>query len=74
MVGNPIPGFAVALIGLGMVLTMGLLMEFMVAWMFGRGGAEIDGTSYLFGILGIFQLSLGIWTIMDGHRKIAAEK
>jgi hypothetical protein len=74
MVGNPIPGFTVAMIGLGMALTMGLLMEFMVAGMFGDGEAEIDRTTFLLGMIGIFLLIIAVWTIIDGNKRMAAEK
>lgn len=70
MPGNPIPSFAVAMIAIGMILTNTLVLQLMVTGLIGEEDIEIGETSYMLGIIGIFLIIVGIWTIVDSLRKM----
>jgi hypothetical protein len=73
MPGNPIPSFAVAMMAIGMILTMGLLLEFFVAGFFGDE-VSIEGNSLFYGLIGILLMLLGIWTVLDSNKKLSDHK
>ena len=73
--GNPVPMFAAWMIMIGMALSLGGVLYFMVTHMMvTTGGEEAPEPPILPTFIGVLLIIIGIWTIVDMGRQQKMEE